>query len=130
MEKLINHHVKYEELHGVDEIVQMTNSDHQKLHRRLRREGKCNVSVEELHKISEAAHHRSSEGRASKKKYQGSSKGKAAEKKYRCENIRRFNFTETLAPGIRLYEQIRYNEKTGRVNVNCRLWVKKTKKVR
>lgn len=55
-EQLVEHHVKYKELHGIDETMWMTNSEHQKLHRKLREEGKCNVPVEELTKIARAAH--------------------------------------------------------------------------
>ena len=36
----------------------MEKGEHRKLHNRLRREGKCNIPVEELDKISTAAHNR------------------------------------------------------------------------
>ena len=53
--QVINHHIKYKEIHGVDEVVKMDKSKHSKLHRRLRREGKCNVSPRVLSRISSTA---------------------------------------------------------------------------
>lgn len=55
---LIKHHVTYQELHGVDKIVIMEQSKHIKLHARLRREGKCKIPAEELHRISGLARDR------------------------------------------------------------------------
>ena len=37
MSKLIEHHTKYKEIHGVDETVWITRSEHSKLHIRLRK---------------------------------------------------------------------------------------------
>ena len=67
--RLIQHHKKYKEIHGVDEIVMMTRSEHSKLHIRLRREGKCNVPVDELKKISGAARGRTEQSKEYLKKY-------------------------------------------------------------
>jgi len=53
--KLIEHHIKYKEIHGVDETVWMTVSDHRKLHNRLRREGKCKIPIDELRGIAKKA---------------------------------------------------------------------------
>jgi hypothetical protein len=36
LEQLIEHHVKYKEIHGVDETIWMTRSEHLLLHARLR----------------------------------------------------------------------------------------------
>ena len=55
---LVHHHIKYKEIHGVDEVVMMEKGEHNKLHRRLRREGKCNVPQIILHKISSSANSR------------------------------------------------------------------------
>jgi len=55
MSKLIEHHIKYKEIHGVDETVFMSRGEHKKLHCRLRKEGKCNISVSSLQKISTKA---------------------------------------------------------------------------
>lgn len=54
----IQHHKKYKEIHGEDEVVEMDVGEHLKLHRRLRREGCCNVPVEELRRIAIKAHNR------------------------------------------------------------------------
>ena len=58
MPELLFHHTKYKELQGVDEGVFLSNSEHKKLHKRLRREGKCNIPGPVLAKISQAAHKR------------------------------------------------------------------------
>ena len=63
MSKLIQHHVRYKELHGEDKIIMLTPSEHGKLHARLRREGKCDVPSEELAKISMKAHKRTKKGK-------------------------------------------------------------------
>lgn len=54
----VNHHVKYKEIHGVDEIVIMDKGEHGRLHTRLRREGKCNIPPKELARISMKANMR------------------------------------------------------------------------
>ncbi len=70
---LVQHHIKYLEIHGVDEIVWMEASEHKKLHKRLRADGKCEVPPAVLKKISVAARGRSEKGRniALEKKYPG-----------------------------------------------------------
>lgn len=55
---IIEHHEKYEEIHGEDKTVFITISEHKLLHRRLRKEDKCNIPPEELHKISRSAYMR------------------------------------------------------------------------
>lgn len=52
---VIHHHEKYLEIHGVEKIVMLCKSCHFKLHQKLRKEGKCNISVIELNKISSRA---------------------------------------------------------------------------
>ena len=76
MSELEQHHIKYKEIHGVDEIVMLTPSEHKELHRRLRREGKCNVPADELAKISHRAHRRSPRSKAWVAKFEKSLKGK------------------------------------------------------
>ena len=61
--ELIEHHTHYKEIDGYDETIWMTRSEHINLHKRLRAEGKCNISPEELHKISTAAHCRTDKAR-------------------------------------------------------------------
>lgn len=52
MAQIIKHHIKYKEIHGIDEVILMTRSEHFKLHRRLRKEGKCNIPPDDLQRIS------------------------------------------------------------------------------
>jgi len=66
-ECMTEHHVKYKEIHGIDETVWMTRGEHIKLHGRLRRDGECQVDIEELGKISRAANTRTSKFRAQRK---------------------------------------------------------------
>ena len=100
--KLIEHHVKYKEIHGYDETVWMTHSEHRELHIRLRNEGKCNVPVDELRKIAISAHDRTDRCKIIKRKY---------EKETRCHK----SFTKALMPNIEFCEFIRYNRKTGNI---------------
>ena len=55
---MVHHHIKYKEIHGVDEIVMMEIGEHRKLHNRLRKENKCNILPSVLKKISWAAYSR------------------------------------------------------------------------
>ena len=50
--KLLHHHEKYLELHGEEKIIMLCKSCHVKLHLNLRKNGKCNIPVDELRKIS------------------------------------------------------------------------------
>ena len=68
-ESMVEHHIKYKEIHGVDETIMMTRSEHKKVHIRLRDEGKCNIPVEELAIISIAAHGRTSKVKEYQRKY-------------------------------------------------------------
>lgn len=43
--KMVEHHTKYKEIHGEDKTVFMPIREHTALHRRLRKEGKCNIPV-------------------------------------------------------------------------------------
>lgn len=90
--KIIQHHVKYKEIHGIDKVVPMEYGEHQHLHHRLRKEGKCNIPKKELHRISHNARARA-----------------------RCKLYNRIDFNMWLAPNVRFYETIRYNEHTGHV---------------
>jgi len=96
MVQLIRHHVKYKEIHGVDEVVIMDKSIHTALHARLRREGKCNIPSNILCKISSTAHSRDEWVR-----------------KYRKDNIYTFMFNKTIFLNVYLQEKWRYDKKTG-----------------
>jgi len=115
IEHWIQHHVKYEELHGVDEIVWMTNGDHQKLHNRLRRENRCDVLPDDLHKISTIAHRRTDRYKNAKKTYAHSESGRNVLLNYKNNNIKRIDFNESMGTNIRLSEDIRYNTASGAV---------------
>ena len=125
-ETLIEHHTKYKEIHGVDETVWLTDSEHKKLHKKLRKEGTCNVSVDVLRKISKSAYTRtekgkktlkdyrnSEQGKATKSKYNQSNKQKETRKKYHKNHLQQFNFYKACGEGVQLYERIGYNNKTG-----------------
>ena len=64
-EHMVEHHVKYKEIHGVDETVWMTRSEHALLHLRLRRENKCEISPEEMRVISNRAGSRTGKAKIS-----------------------------------------------------------------
>jgi hypothetical protein len=128
-EKMVEHHIKYKEIHGYDETVWMTDSEHKKLHNRLRRDGKCNIPVDELRKISKTAYARTKKGKKVNKDYKNSERGKESNnkyehsdkktetyRKYNLINIQYINFNETLEPNTELHERIRYNNKTGTVS--------------
>ena len=66
---LVHHHVKYKEIHGVDEVVLMEKGEHTRLHNRLRREGKCNILSEDLHKLSVSAYMRREDVRKRLREY-------------------------------------------------------------
>lgn len=95
-EMLVEHHVKYKELHGVDETVWLTFGEHEKLHRRLRKQGKCNVPAKELNKISNAAGERTE-------------KRKKHRLEYDRKNRSYLDFHEPMGTNIRLHERIVLN---------------------
>ena len=128
--RMVEHHVKYKELHGVDETVWVTQSEHKTLLNRLRREGKCNIPVDELRRISNLAYARTERGASLIKKNRTSEKGRAKTKEYNNrpdvkKNIYEYNkknryifeFSEALMPNVRLVETITYNKKTGTVGI-------------
>lgn len=106
MNDLIEHHIKYKEIHGYDETVWMTRSEHKLLHLRLRKEGQCNVPVDRLAEISMKANRRTEKYR----KY-------ASE--YSKQNVSRFNLVKTMAPNIVLHEVIKCNRATGNVSYSA-----------
>lgn len=124
MNKLIQHHIKYEELHGVDEIVMLTRSEHKNLHDRLRNEGKCNVSVDELRKISSKAHERTESRKAYARQYRTSEVGKVTYKRHEA-NRQCIGFNESLSKNVFFAERIRYNCVTGSVGYTARFQASK-----
>ncbi len=105
MIKLIEHHTKYKEIHGIDETIWMTVSDHRKLHNRLRREGKCKISPKELKEIAKKAQVRTT-------------KFKLYRQNYQANYLHKFSFTEAVERNVQLCENIIYNKLTGIVTIN------------
>lgn len=106
---MVQHHVKYEETHGVDEIVMMDYDEHRKLHTRLRKEGKCTIPVKELHAISQAAYERTGKGKESHRR-NNQIYSKKMENKQNC-----LFFYETVGVNALIEERIRVNPDTGTV---------------
>lgn len=68
-ERMVEHHIKYKEIHGYDKTIMMSHSKHIKLHNRLRKEGKCNIPVKELKTISDKAYARTKKAKEYQKEY-------------------------------------------------------------
>lgn len=105
---MIEHHTKYQEIHGEDETVWMTRSDHRLLHNRLRNTGQCNVPPDKLYRIATAANGRTAKRIQNRMRYY----------KDNCQSI---HFTEALGCNIQFHEQIIYNAKTGNICYSSRL---------
>ena len=111
---LVQHHEKYEEIHGVDKVVMMEQSEHKKLHHRLRQEGTCMIPVEELRAISAAAHYRTDKGKATAKKRKQGYNKTVMNKQNQIE------FYETVGTNIRFMERILFNPNIGTVTYMSR----------
>lgn len=99
---MINHHVCYEEIHGYELIILMPKSEHRKLHNELRKKGKCNISANELNRMSNNSKHA--------KKLRNE-----LTKKYHKNNYKSIHFTDSMMKNVRLHEIIQYNYKTGNI---------------
>jgi hypothetical protein len=101
---LIHHHIKYKEIHGIDEVVLMEKSEHAKLHARLRKEKKCNVPPEKLHAISMRARSRADYDNAkdrARKQYTKYGEEKIIKMRiYNSHNNKRFFVYTRLRPDI------------------------------
>ena len=106
---MVQHHVKYEEIHGVDEIVMMDCDEHRKLHVRLRKEGKCTIPAEELQVISYAAYTRTDKGKETIRKTKRK-QHQIMDNKKNC-----LQFYETVMTNVKIVEKIRLNPNTGAV---------------
>jgi hypothetical protein len=111
---MLTHHTKY----FPEEIVDCCNSCHQKIHKRLRKENKCSLSVSEIRKLSIDSNHRRRKGDKkvldySKQYYQNH---KDHQLKYPKENTRRICFSDVLEPNTQLLEAIYVNDTTGYVS--------------
>ena len=117
---LVQHHKRYKEIHGEDEIVMMDFVEHRELHKHLREEGKCTVPLKELHKISSAAYYRSPLGNKAAKEYHKSTAGKAKKAEWYKKNRRVISDTTQLGHNIRLVERIDMNITTGSMRFSSR----------
>lgn len=113
---LVEHHTKYKEIHGIDETVWMEKGEHRALHNRLRKEGKCNIPVPELAKISLAARARTG-------------KNKESNKQYNKKNKYQFQFYTTIIPNVRLREHGVYNLKTDNIYISSHFMASNGKKI-
>ena len=86
-DRMIEHHIKYKEIHGYDKTVMMSHGEHIKLHNKLRKEGKCNISVKELKRISDKAYQRTNKAKEKQQDYYRnlSDKQKTRRKGYNIE---------------------------------------------
>jgi phosphoribosylformylglycinamidine (FGAM) synthase PurS component len=117
---LVEHHIKYKEIHGVDETVMMDKGEHKHLHSKLRKEGKCNIPVEELRIISNIANRRTIKvkeyQKIKRKEYQINNKEKINNRiKRNCQKIL---FNETIDKNIYLHEELRYYKTTNNISYN------------
>src|SRR3990172_1537770 len=94
---LVEHHIKYKEIHGVDETVWMEKGEHMKLHKRLRKEGKCKIPVLVLRDISNLANHRA-----------------------RKRRVQQIGFDEPILKNFRIIRKIKYNNHTGKISYSSR----------
>lgn len=106
---VVKHHTHYKEIHGYDKTVWLTHSEHEKLHNRLRKEGKCNIPVGELTRISNAAYQRTEKSMEHDRDYM---------RNYRQNFTQRISFCDTVDKNIFHREEIEYNHKTGNVIVS------------
>ena len=116
--KLIEHHTRYKEIHGVDEFSWMTPSEHRNLHNRLRKEGKCNIPPDELKKISLVATRRTKRHKEAVIEHRKSEYAKKYKSEYCKTYILRIAANTTLARNVRFHEEIAYNIKTDTLTIS------------
>ena len=91
---IVNHHLKYKEIHGFDKTILLCRSCHKILHNKIRKEGLCGVSPEEINKYS---------CRASK------------EFNRKKIKLQRIDFTIGMEADIALHELLEYDYQTGKI---------------
>lgn len=87
--KKFMHHVRYKEIHGMDEVIEMDISEHIKLHQRLSLNGN-KIPLKIL--------------------------GRAASRRQYKDDLDFIDLSEAIAPYVHLFERIRINNKTGNIN--------------
>lgn len=85
--KLVEHHAKYEEIHGEDKTIFISMSKHVRLHQKLRKEGKCNIPPKELARISANARRRTDKYIYLNNHKGYCIKGDTYDKCYKCGNL-------------------------------------------
>lgn len=114
---LVEHHIRYKEIHGIDESIWMTPSEHRSLHNRLRKEGKCGVHPEELADISLRAVKRGKRFLNRILEYDKTEKRQLYRHEYYKKNVKHKVYQKTLVPNVILYEEITYNIKTNTLTI-------------
>ena len=99
MIKLEQHHIRYEEIHGEDEIIMLTHNEHKKVHREDRANGFKPIP----RKIQQAARARSP-------------KGIISQLKYEKQALKYIHFSESFGLDVLHKERITYNENNGNVS--------------
>jgi len=97
---LLVHHTNYKEIHGFEKTILLCNHCHQLLHIKLRKEGKCNISPDDLYKI-----HIQSDSYKEKKS------------NYKKENIFRKSYSTPIGENISIRETITYNKNTNNLKI-------------
>lgn len=128
MIELEQHHVRYLEIHGEDEIIMLSHEEHRKVHS----EDKANGFKPIPKWVVDAAHYRSPVHRAAKKRYRQTEKGKVTEAAYaltdvsiaakKADNVseagrarkRDYKLTEKGKASRARYELKRYLERSGK----------------
>ena len=117
---MVHHHVKYKEIHGVDEIILISEREHRRIHNRLRREGACKIPPKELAVISDMAYKRSDKRVNYLKNYQRTEEGKAKNREYTKNNLRQLQFSDKLGEKTHLIETYSYNLITNNLCISTR----------
>lgn len=110
---MVQHHIKYEEIHGVDEVIMMEQEEHVRLHQRLRREKKCLVPAAKLNAISQAAHTRTNKGIETHRLCCQRHNKQMNHKK------NRIRFLKTVGKNVQFIETIAVNPNTGTLYCGC-----------
>ena len=99
----IEHHTHYKEIHGYDETIWVTWSEHYHIHQRIQAEGGWGIPPDEMEKIVQAAHQRTTKRIVERRHYK---------RDYTRQNMQRIEFYDTLLPSVQHREAYIYNNLT------------------
>lgn len=116
--RLVEHHTKYEEIHGIDDTTWMVPSEHRDLHNRLRREERCDISSEELRKISIVATRRTEKHKEAIRDYNKTEKFRKYKSDYCKMYIMKIVTNSTISKNIIFHEEMAYNIKTETLTIS------------